>query len=116
MRWTPGLEKLVIAHLSDEPRVAGGAATTLSTRGSPEAEEALWKSFEGWSREWKDRAAELDRASDTSGPLHDQVVFENQLVSSLRHARFWQLNRDQERRLSALCVTEQCRRLVAPFQ
>ena len=116
MRWTPGLEKLVIAHLSDEPRVAGQAARTLSTHGSPEAEAALWKSFEDWSREWKDRAAELDRASVSSGPLRDQASFENQLVSSLMNGKSWQLNNIRARRLSALCVTKQCRALVAPFQ
>lgn len=116
MRWTPGFEKLVIAHLSDEPRVAGGAAKTLSVQGSPEAEAALWKSFEGWSREWKDRAAELDRASVSGGPLRDQFSFENQLVSSLMHGRSWQMNSSRARRLSALCVTEQCRGLVAPLQ
>ena len=117
LQWSPGIEKLAIQHLSDDPRVAGNAAIVLSTHGSVEAEEALWKRFADWAQEHADEAAELDRANEGySSPLREPAIFERQLASALMNGMSWRLNPNRARRLDELCLTDMCRRLVTPFR
>jgi hypothetical protein len=57
---SPELEKLAIEFLDDaDAEVVIDAATMLGQNGSVDAEEALWRRFEKWHREWNGREQEL---------------------------------------------------------
>jgi hypothetical protein len=80
---------------------AGMAATFLGFRGPATVEPALWQRLEALREEWRERAAELERAGT--------VQLEQALVSALVRGATWKLTPGEQERLRAGCLTEKCR-------
>jgi hypothetical protein len=112
LRTSPELEKLAIEFLDDaDPEVVVDAATMLGRNGSADAEEALWRRFEKWSREWNGREQELKVDFQSEGPVFQRRV-EQALRTALSHAPEWLADLKKLQRLKSLCVTQKEREQV----
>jgi hypothetical protein len=111
---SPELEAVAIRHLDDpEPAVVLDAVQTLGKYGSAAAEAPLWKRFEKWHEEWKERAEEMQTRRiglqpDLEMPWRMEIAF----PSALGNARGWVADAEKLKRIQALCLTEQERQQV----
>jgi len=100
----PEWEKIAIEALQDPlVGVKMDAARALGQRGSSAAKEPLFRAFEYWRDWWKNRPAEMNE---------ENRYFERELARALATGKAWKLQKAEFSRLEALCLTEQCRRLV----
>ena len=115
LRWVPALEKIALARLWDaDGEVAGNAAIVLGEYGSAESEAPLWKRFEAWSEQWRDRASELRfNLGGQPNPIWPQSVLEDNLAHGLIDGKAWELTGAQRSRIVSLCVTASCRSMAA---
>jgi hypothetical protein len=114
---SPELEKLAIEFLDDaDPEVVVDAATMLGQSGSADAEEALWRRFEKWHREWNGRGQELKVDFHDDNPIRLQRGLEQALRTALSDSPAWLADLKKLERLRSLCVTqgerEQADRLI----
>src|SRR5262245_23489613 len=110
---SPELEKLAIEFLDDaDPEVVIDAATMLGQYGSAEAEEALWRRFEKWSREWNGREQELKADFHNDNTIRLQTGLEQALRMALSDSPAWLADLKKLERLRSLCVTQSERQQV----
>ena len=103
----PELEKLAIEFLDDaDPEVVIDAATMLGQYGSAEAEEALWRRFEKWHREWEGREQELKAKFHNDNTTQLQTGVEQALRTALSNSPAWLVDLKKLERLRSLCVTQ----------
>jgi hypothetical protein len=104
---SPELEKLAVEFLDDsDPEVVADAATMLGRYGSAHAEEALWRRFEKWRREWDGREQELKVDFQHDNLIRLQTGVEQALRAALSHAPEWLADPKKLERLRSLCVTQ----------
>jgi hypothetical protein len=112
-RTSPELEKLAIEFLDDaDPEVVIDAATMLGQYGSTEAEEALWRRFEKWRREWEGREQELKAGFHNDNTIQLQTGLEQALRMALSNSPSWLADLKKLERLRSLCVTQSEREQV----
>jgi hypothetical protein len=112
-RTSPELEKLAIEFLDDaDPEVVIDAATMLGQYGSAEAEEALWRRFEKWHREWDGRGHELKADFHKDNTIQLQTGLEQALRMALSNSPAWLADLKKLERLRSLCVTQSERQQV----
>jgi len=110
---SPELEKLAIEFLEDpDPEVVIDAATMLGQNGSDGAEEALWRRFEKWHREWNGREQELKVDFLDDNPVRFQTSIEQALRTALSNSPAWLADLKKLERLKSLCVTQNERQQV----
>jgi hypothetical protein len=110
---SPELEKLAIEFLDDDdPEVVIDAATMLGQYGSAEAEEALWRRFEKWHREWGGREQELNADYHSDNTTQLQTGLEQALRMALSDSPAWLADLKKLERLRSLCVTQNERQQV----
>jgi hypothetical protein len=110
---SPELEKLAIEFLDDaDPEVVVDAATMLGQYGSDGAEEALWRRFEKWHREWNGREEELKVDFHYDNPIRYQTGIEQALRTALSDSPAWLADLKKLERLRSLCVTRNEREQV----
>jgi len=110
---SPELEKLAIEFLDDDdPEVVIDAATMLGQYGSAEAEEALWRRFEKWRREWGGREQELNADFHNDNTIQHQTGLEQALRMALSDSPAWLADLKKLERLRSLCVTQNERQQV----
>jgi hypothetical protein len=103
----PELEKLAIEFLDDaDPEVVIDAATMLGQNGSDGAEDALWRRFEKWHREWNGREGELKVDFHDDNPIRLQTGIEQALRMALSNSPAWLADLKKLERLKSLCVTQ----------
>jgi len=106
-RTSPELEKLAIEFLDDaDPEVVIDAATMLGQYGSAEVEEALWRRFEKWHREWDGREQELKADFHNDNAIQLQTGLEQALRMALSNSPAWLADMKKLERLRSLCVTQ----------
>ena len=110
---SPELEKLAIEFLDDaDPEVVIDAVAMLGSHGSADAEEALWRRFEKWHREWNGREQELKVDFHDDSPIQLQRGLEQALRTALSHSPAWLADLKKLERLKSLCVTQSEREWV----
>ena len=112
LRPDPEVEKVALAALDDpDTEVASRAAQALQKCGSAAAEQALWKRFEKWHEQWKDRARELDWSQYAPGRMPEELVRQRSLGTNLAQALArgmgWLADRPKLERIQKLCVDAQ---------
>jgi hypothetical protein len=109
----PELEAAAIHHLDDpDPEVVRNSVETLGKYGSAQAEAPLWKRFEKWHDEWKERAEELQVNRIPSYELATPLGMETAFCFALASARGWLTDAEKLKRIQSLCLTENMRRNV----
>ena len=108
------LAAAAVRSLDDpDPAVVLDAVATLAKFGSADAEDPLWKRFEKWHNAWKGRAAEMQKPPIGIAPeLAAQLRMQSAFTSALGTAPGWLADAAKLKRLQALCLTEQERKLV----
>jgi len=107
------LEKLAIEFLDDaDPEVVVDAVTMLGQQGSADAEEALWRRFEKWRREWNGREQDLRTDFHDDNPVRLQTRLERALRTALSGSPEWLADLKKLERLKSLCVTQSEREQV----
>jgi hypothetical protein len=102
---SPLLEALAIKGLSDlDAEVANDAANFLGRHGSAGAEQALWNRYEGWSREWSGRAAELRFVEIGNNPHLWDANLGQSLARALASGMNWLSDETKLRCIQALGV------------
>jgi hypothetical protein len=113
----PELESAAIRRLDDpDPEAVADAVETLHDYGSVQAETPLWKRFEKWHDEWKEKTAELqsnevERKSDQvkGGPL------DQSFSRTLAESPAWFTGVEKLKRIQSHCLTSQGRELTNYF-
>jgi hypothetical protein len=96
---------MAIEFLDDaDPEVVIDAVAMLGSHGSADAEEALWRRFEKWHREWNGREQELKVDFHDDSPIQLQIGLEQALRTALSHSPAWLADLKKLERLKSLCV------------
>jgi hypothetical protein len=104
---SPELEKLAVEFLDDaDPEVVIDAVAMLGQNGSAGSEEALWRRFEKWHREWNGREQELKVDFHDDNPIHHQTGLEQALRTALSNSPAWLADLKKLERIRSLCVTQ----------
>jgi hypothetical protein len=108
------LEVLAIRHLDDpDLAVVRDCAETLGRYGSENAEVPIWRRFEKWRNDWKDRARELQNAPIGFNPELDvQHGMEIAFGSALAYAPSWLADGGKLKKIQSLCLTEDGRKQI----
>jgi hypothetical protein len=125
LHYGPEIEALAIRRLDDpDPEVVADSVRTLGEYGSAQAEAPLWKRFEKWHEEWKDKADQLQR---TDFPVQKVVTgqittaksgrppeletarrLESYFADALARAPGWFADAEKLKRIQSLCfITEE---------
>jgi hypothetical protein len=104
----PELDEVAIRHLDDpDAAVVLDAVETMGRYGSAAAEAPLWKRFEKWHDEWKEKAEELQPWLIGPPPkLDDSSRIGPALSRALAYARGGLADAEKLKRIRALCLTE----------
>jgi hypothetical protein len=123
LHYGPEIETLAIRRLDDpDPEVVADSVRTLGEYGSAQAEAPLWKRFEKWHEEWKDKADQLQR---TDFPVQKVVTgqittaksgrppeletarrLESYFADALAQAPGWFADAEKLKRIQSLCLTK----------
>jgi hypothetical protein len=108
------LEKLAIRLLDDpDPAMVRNCAETLGKYGSENSEEPIWRRFEKWHNDWKDRAIELQNTPIGFNPELDvQRGMERAFGGALAHAPSWLADAEKLKRIQSLYLTENGRKQI----
>ncbi|MEY2493757.1 MAG: hypothetical protein QOJ45_249 [Verrucomicrobiota bacterium] len=104
VHYDPMLEELGLHILDDpDPEVAADAATMLGRFGSPEAEPALSRRYQRWSKQWVGHESELS-FTPVDAPDHrlNQLELGRHLLEALATGRNWLTDRTKLQSLSGL--------------
>ncbi|HTY63084.1 MAG TPA: hypothetical protein VMG30_12620 [Acidobacteriota bacterium] len=108
------LEALAIRHLDDpDPAVVQDCAEALGRYGSKNAEAPIWRRFEKWHNDWKDRARELQNEARGFNPeLDTQRGMEMGFTTALASSPSWLADAEKLKRIQSLCLTESGRKQI----
>ncbi len=108
--YCPELEALALERINgSDTQLAEDIFRMLKTHGSVAVEEPLWKCYEIFHEEWKDRPEELSfRAVGRSNDA--MISYEHTLYETLTNGRAWIIGTGKMKRLQQLCVQENTRR------
>jgi len=104
----PELDAVAIRHLDDsDPGVVLDAISALGKYGGSTAEAPLWKRFEKWHDEWKDKAAALQPRFPGTPPIPNPASrIGPALREALAFAPGWLTDAEKLRHIRALCLTD----------
>ncbi len=104
----PELDTVAIRHLDDsDPGVVLDAINAPGKYGGAAVEAPLWKRFEKWHEEWKDRAAELQPRFIAGPPnLDPSSRIGPALRDALALAPGWLTDAEKLKRIRSLCLTD----------
>lgn len=113
---TTELKEIALAALNDpDPEVVADAAKALGEHGPPEVEQALWRRFEQWHNEWKDRKADLQSRYGHANPNYPQIKLEEALCRALAQAPAWLAEKEKLARIQQLCLTDEGQQRFAAY-
>jgi hypothetical protein len=110
----PELEALAIKYLEDpDPEIVLDCVETLGKYGTAKAEAALWKRFEKWHDEWKNRAGEM-QSYGTWQPR--ELIMPHQMemafYSALASAQGWLADAAKLIRIQSLCLSDSVKQMA----
>jgi hypothetical protein len=113
LHYGPEIEALAIRRLDDpDLEAVADSAITLGEYGSAQAEAPLWKRFEKWHEEWKQKADQMQR--EKSGNKSDTAL-DRSFSHALAQATAWLADAEKLKRIQSLCLTNEVRENIGYY-